>query len=152
MPQPSAWVSLFYLSCLSFLTVVEGINYISTIAGTGGNAFDGSGGKATAARLSAPRSVIQDTAGVFYVVESGNNAIRKFSNVDNIIVNYAGVATSPASFSGDGGKATSACFIWPIGIALDTAGLVYISDYSNNRVRKVDSSGFISTYAGEFAF
>jgi len=66
----------------------------------------------------------------------------------DIITTVAGSSTS-GSFSGDGGQATSAALAYPCGIALDSAGNLYIADYYNDRIRKVTvSTGIITTYAG----
>jgi uncharacterized protein (TIGR03437 family) len=124
---------------------------ISTVAGNGGSAFSGDGGQATNASLKSPRGVAVDAAGSLYIADSLNNRIRKVS-ANGIITTAAGRGN--ATFSGDGGPATSASLDYPHGVAVDAAGNVYIADTNNNRIRKVSTAGTISTIAGngDFAF
>ena len=84
-----------------------------------------------------------DSAGNLYIADSGNNRIRKVSN--GVITTVAGNGT--AGFSGDNGPATSAQLNYPQGVAVDSAGNLYIADTGNNRIRKV-SNGVITTVAG----
>ncbi|HEX8517110.1 MAG TPA: hypothetical protein VF868_13015 [Bacteroidia bacterium] len=119
---------------------------ITTIAGTGVSGFSGDGGLATLAKISGAYDLWVDRYGNVYFTDTGNNMIRKIST-SGIITRIAGLP-GPAGFSGDGGLATSAKLNFPIGIAVDTAGNVYIGDANNNRVRKIDVSGIITTYAG----
>lgn len=122
---------------------VSGI--ITTIAGNGLTGFVGDGGPATSATLSAPQSVAVDAAGNLYIADSGNNRIRKV-NAAGIISTVAG--NGMVGWSGDGGPATEAQLSNPQGVAVDAEGNIYIADYSNNRIRKVNSEGIISTIAG----
>ena len=119
---------------------------ISTVAGTGTRGFSGDGGAATSARLSFPRRVAMDGAGNFYIGDSSNHRIRKVDAATGNISTVAGTGTR--GFSGDGGAATSARLSFPRGVAVDGAGNLYIADASNHRIRKVDTSGNISTVAG----
>jgi len=123
---------------------VNSSGVISTIAGTGIQGYSGDGGLAINAQLKNPGGLCVDGSGNIYVSD-GNNCIRKI-NTSGIISTYAG--NGAAGFSGDGGAATSAQFNVPLGIAIDGLGNLYISDFSNNRIRKVSSSGVISTFAG----
>lgn len=118
---------------------------ISTVAGTVGAGFGGDGGQATSAQLSNPFGVAVDAAGNIYIGDSNNNRIRKV-NTSGIISTIAG--TISAGFSGDGGPATSAQLNFPTGVRVDAAGNVYITDFNNNRLRKIDLSGNMSTVAG----
>jgi len=121
----------------------EGI--ISTIAGNGTEGFDGDGGPATSASLNGPRGVAVDPAGNVYIADRGNSRIRKVDTV-GLISTIAGNGTS--GFSGDGGLATAASFdAWSL--AVDVSGNLYITDPRNNRVRKVNTAGIISTVAGD---
>src|SRR6266516_4772049 len=121
----------------------EGI--ISTIAGNGTEGFDGDGGPATSASLNGPRGVAVDPAGNVYIADRGNSRIRKVDTV-GLISTIAGNGTS--GFSGDGGLATAASFdAWSL--AVDVSGNLYITDPRNNRVRKVNNGGIISTVAGD---
>jgi uncharacterized protein (TIGR03437 family) len=118
---------------------------ITTVAGTGSSSFSGDGGPATSAQLNSPHNVTLDGSGNLYFSDSSNNRIRKVSST-GIISTVAGNGGS--SSSGDGGPATSAQLNWPHGVALDGSGNLYIGDYDNNRIRKVSSSGIITTVAG----
>jgi sugar lactone lactonase YvrE len=118
---------------------------INTIAGTGTSGFSGDGGPATAARLRAPRTMAADGAGNVYIIDTENNRARKI-DTSGRITTIAGTGT--AGFSGDGGPATSAQLNTPHGIAVDSAGNVYIADPPNQRIRKVDTTGRITTVAG----
>ena len=124
---------------------VDSAGVISTVAGTGTAGYSGDGGAATAAQLSNPQDVALDAAGNLYIADVNNNRIRKVNSA-GVISTVAGTGT--AGFSGDGGAATSAQLHWPRGVALDGAGNLYIVDNNNHRIRKVDSSGSISTVAG----
>jgi DNA-binding beta-propeller fold protein YncE len=109
---------------------------ISTVAGTGDAGFGGDGGAAALARLSCPRAVVVDSAGVLYITDAGNHRVRKVAP-DGTISTVAG--TGDAGFGGDGGAATSAQLNSPYGLAVDDAGDLYIADCDNHRVRKVVS-------------
>ena len=119
---------------------------ISTVAGTGSQGFSGDGAAATAARLSFPSSVAVDGSGNLYIADRNNRRIRKVDSSGNIST-VAGTGTS-TGFSGDGGAATAAQLHSAYGVAVDGSGNLYIADRDNHRIRKVDSSGNISTVAG----
>ncbi|HLK66518.1 MAG TPA: hypothetical protein VKU19_23955 [Bryobacteraceae bacterium] len=118
---------------------------ITTVAGNGVLSFSGDGGPAVAAQLNGPHGVAADAAGNFYVSDSGNNVVRKVAK-GGVISTIAGNG-SPGS-GGDGSAGTSAQLNSPMGLAVDGSGNVYISDSLNAKVRKVSSSGVISTVAG----
>jgi trimeric autotransporter adhesin len=107
---------------------------ISTIAGNTSSGFSGNGGQATVAELYYPTDIAVDASGNLYIADSYNNRIRSV-NTSGIIRTFAG--TSGAGFSGDGGPATAADLFDPTGVATDLSGNVYITDYDNNRIRKV---------------
>lgn len=120
---------------------------ISTFAGTGAWAYSGDHGPASAATLRVPFDVATDSAGNLFVADSLNQVIRRVDAVTRTITTVAG--NGQAGFSGDGGLATSASFSNPTGIAVDSAGNLYIADSDNNRVRRVDhQTGMITTVAG----
>ena len=132
---------------------VDAQGIISTYAG--GNVVDlGDGGLATNARLDFGPAVhaglAVDNAGNLYIADAGDMRVRKIDASSGIITTVAG--NSPGlgigGFSGDGGAATSAALNSPDGVALDSAGNVYIADNGNQRIRKVDTSGNITTLAG----
>ena len=118
---------------------------ITTVAGSGTGGYGGDGGTATSANLNLPQGVAVDASGNIYIADNGNNRVRKVSP-SGIISTIAGNGTG--GFSGDGSAATSAKLNSPAGVAVDGSGNIYIADYNNNRIRKVNSSGIISTIAG----
>src|ERR1035441_7406118 len=115
---------------------------ITTVAGNGAKGFSGDGGPATSAQLSGPDGVAVDAAGNVYIADCTNNRIRKVSA--GVITTVVGKGTG--GVSGDGGPAINA-ELSPTGLALDSAGNLYIADYGNSRIRKV-SNGVITTVAG----
>jgi uncharacterized protein (TIGR03437 family) len=118
---------------------------ISTVAGNGIQGFGGDGGPATSAELNYPGDVAVDGAGNLFIVDWGNNRIRKVTPA-GAISTVAGNGT--AGFSGDGGPATSAEMWGPEGVAADGAGNVFFADSGNDRIRRVTPAGTISTVAG----
>ncbi|MBZ5579847.1 MAG: putative Ig domain-containing protein [Acidobacteriia bacterium] len=129
---------------------VDSLGTRSTVAGTGVRGFSGDGGPATAAQLNGPRGVALDRAGNLYIVDSFNSRIRRVTP-GGIITTLAGTGFS--GFSGDGGPATSALVSGNVtGIQTDAGGNVYIADTSNNRIRKIDLTGIITTVAGSGTF
>ncbi len=139
------------IAVLYFITIFlccssVGGQIITTVAGTGSDYhFGGDGGAATAAKLFSPSSVFVDSIANIYIVDQGNNRIRKVSP-SGIISTIAGIGT--AGLSGDGGAATSAKLNSPSCVFVDKHGNVFFSDQNNNRIRKVSSSGIITTVAG----
>jgi len=113
--------------------VAAATGVITTIAGTGTPGYSGDGGGAGSARLNAPTSITVIASGEIYVVDRGNNVIRRFT-IGGSIATVAG--SGAAGYSGDGGAATSAMLNGPAGIAVDPSGAVYVADSSNHRVRK----------------
>ena len=118
---------------------------ITTIAGNGSATYAGDGGLATNASLNTPYGVAVDASGNLYIADYGNQRIREVTPA-GIIATVAG--TNIAGYSGDGGAATSADLHNPAGVDVDATGNLYIADYSNNRIRKVDIYGVITTVAG----
>jgi hypothetical protein len=119
---------------------------ITTVAGSGTYGFSGDGGQATDADLSSPTGVAVDAAGNLYITDQGNQRVRKVSTTGTITT-VAGDGTT--GFSGDGGPATNASLNLPTGVAVDAAGNLYITDQGNQRVRKVSTTGTITTVAGD---
>jgi hypothetical protein len=117
---------------------------ITTFAGSGSSGYAGDGGPATSAVLNYPEAVAFDSAGNYYIADEGANVIRKI-NSSGIISTAVGTGT--AAYTGDGGPATGATLNGPVGVQVDSAGNLYISDQLNNVIRKV-TNGTISTYAG----
>jgi sugar lactone lactonase YvrE len=117
---------------------VVSLGTISTKAGTGVEGFSGDGGPAVDAQLFQPLGVAVDAAGNLYVVDLLANRVRKVS-VSGVITTVAGSGSTGivGGFSGDGGPADNARLGNPGGLAVDTAGNLYIADSANHRVRKV---------------
>ena len=117
---------------------------VTTIAGTGNATFAGDGDLALNASLNNPSSIfiLNDE---IYIADTDNNRIRKiFTN--GTITTIAG--NENAAFSGDGGPATSASLNHPRGLFVTPSGEIYISDTNNNRLRKVQTDGTITTLGG----
>jgi sugar lactone lactonase YvrE len=139
-------------------------NLITTLAGGG----IGDGGAATNANLWTPSSVAVDALGNVYIADQQNDRIRKV-DTNGIITTVAGngldsyvraavrrqagvvpkLGGSGGTYSGDGGPATNASLYYPCGVAVDAQGNLFIADSSNNRIRKVDTNGIITTVAGD---
>ncbi|MGP8214097.1 MAG: gliding motility-associated C-terminal domain-containing protein [Bacteroidia bacterium] len=132
--------------------VIRAVNISSGIIGTiagnysKGGGYSGDGSPATAAELYYPSGIAFDNNGNMYIADTWNNRVRKV-NTSGIISTFAGTGTS--GYSGDGGLATAAKLYYPASVAVDASGNVYIADNSNNRIRKVNTSGTISTVAGD---
>jgi uncharacterized protein (TIGR03437 family) len=118
---------------------------ISTVVGSGSRTSGGDGGAALKAGVPSPTGLAMDGSGNLYILETSFGRVRKVT-ANGTITTYAGTATS--GFAGDGGAATNAQLFPGHGIAADNAGNLYIADLYNNRIRKVDSSGVITTFAG----
>ncbi|UUY05236.1 hypothetical protein LRS13_06865 [Svornostia abyssi] len=117
----------------------------STVAGTGIPGFSGDGGPATAAQLNSPRDVAVAPDGSILIVDSFDHRVRRVDPA-GVISTVAGTGTP--GFSGDGGPATAAQLRFPEGVAVAGDGSVLIADRVNDRVRRVDPAGVISTLAG----
>lgn len=117
---------------------------ITTIAGTGIAGFSGDGGSGTSATLSNPTALALDASGNLYIADTDNHRIRRISGTT--ITTVAG--NGEQFFSGDNAAATAAGLDSPNGVAIDAAGNLYIGDTHNQRVRVVNTSGTITTLAG----
>jgi hypothetical protein len=119
---------------------------ISTVAGNNTAGYSGDGGSAINAQLFVPTGVAFDSAGNMFIADSSNNVIRRVDFVTGNITTVAG--NGFGGYSGDGGPATIAQLNGPTQLAFDGSGNLYIADANNARIRKIDSAGTISTFAG----
>jgi uncharacterized protein (TIGR03437 family) len=134
----------------AYIRKVTSDGNINYIAGDGSIGYTGDGGYATSAGLIAPFALTLDSSGNVYFAENGDSRIRK---IDAKSLNISTVAGNGApGFSGDGSDPTKAQMNSPTGVAVDSAGNLYIADSLNRRIRKVASGGSISTYAGNGTF
>lgn len=118
---------------------------ISTVAGNGTGTYAGDSDAATNASVWNPSGVAVDGSGNLFIADVNNSRVRKV-NTSGIITTVAGNGSS--TYSGDGGPATNAGMnAW--GVAVDNSGNLFIADHSNNRIRKVDTNGIITTVAGD---
>jgi len=132
------------------IRLIDPSGTIRTVAGNGETGDSGDGGPAANASLNGTRGAVVDpTTGSLYIIDSFNSRIRKVSPA-GIITTVAGTGT--ADFSGDGGAATAAALNSPRAVTLDPAGNLYIADSLNQRIRKVDTAGVITTIAGNQRF
>jgi sugar lactone lactonase YvrE len=144
------WTRIQVFCCVALLFCVaayaQNVGNITTVAGTGTGGYSGDGGLSISANIFYAFGVGVDKAGNFYIADTGNNRIRKVNLSNYVITTVAG--SDKSGFCGDGGPATSACLSQPTGVALDSAGNLYIADNANYRIRRVDTTGKITTYAG----
>ena len=120
--------------------VTNGI--INTIAGNGTYGFSGDGGSATSAELGYPWAAGYDAKGNLYILDAFNNRVRMVDTNGNIstVVGSGATGCGAGGYSGDGGPATSATLNCPLGLDVDAAGDLFISDYFNFVIRKVDAN------------
>jgi streptogramin lyase len=120
---------------------------LSTVAGNGKRGYSGDGGPARSASLNQPYEIRFDRAGNMFFVEMQNHLVRRVDRKTGSISTVAGTGT--AGFAGDGGPAVKAQFRQPHSISFDRAGLLYIADIGNHRIRRVNlKTGLIETFAG----
>jgi sugar lactone lactonase YvrE len=129
------------LACCAFTLQAQSYTF-TTLAGTAGSNGQEDGPRA--ALFSAPGSVAGDAAGNLYVADADNHTIRKISPT-GVVTTLAGKAGSSGSTDGIGSDAR---FSTPRGVAVDGAGIVYVADTGNHTIRKITSSGVVSTFAG----
>ena len=121
---------------------------ITTVAGSGSPTPSGDGGPAISAGMHTPIRCAVDQSGNLYIVDQGAdaNVVRKV-DTNGMISNYAGVYGG-TGFSGDNGPATQAAMNNPTAASFDASGNLYVTDQSNQRIRKIDTNGIITTVAG----
>ena len=137
--------NIYFSTDRSVRKVDAGTGQVTMVAGTGFIGFSGDGGPATEALVKA-RGICVDKAGNLYFTDDSNQRVRKIDVQTGIIQTIAG--TGEAGFSGDGGPATLSRLYRPRGICMDDQGAILIADSFNDRVRKIDPSGEITTIAG----
>ena len=113
---------------------------ITTVAGDGSQGYSGDGGQATNASLNLPTGLTVNAAGNLCIADSFNSRVR-LVRADGVIRTVAG--TGAPNYSGDR-RPTSAVDV-PTTVAFDALGNLWIADFDNNRIRKVDASGLIVT-------
>ena len=137
------WIILVFLVCIC---PKGDSQIITTIAGNGTEGIGGNGGPATAAQLGGITCIQFDKYGNLYIGDANTYVVHKV-DTNGIITVFAGTLGS-AGYTGDGGPATAAQLHYAGFMAFDKAGDLYVSDEGNNVIRKVDTSGIITTYAG----
>jgi uncharacterized protein (TIGR03437 family) len=135
--------NLFFVDRNTVMRLDAATGILTRVAGNGSTGFSGDNGPATSAQLYFPTGVAVDSAGNLYIADTANLRIRKVSN--GVIATVAG--SGVGGYSGDNGPAASARLDDPQGLAVDSAGNLYIADTDNNCIRKV-SNGVIATVAG----
>ena len=119
---------------------------ITTVAGDGEQGYAGDGGPATAAILDSPAGVAVDSSGNIYIADTHNNVIREVLASNGNISTIAG--TGVAGYGGDSSAATGAVLNYPMAVAVDSNGNVYIADTNNHRIREITGTT-INTVAGD---
>jgi len=138
-----------YFSDTTRIRKIDTLGIITTIAGNGLLGTGGDGGPATLASLYKPSGLAIDPFGNIFISDDNNNKIRKI-NAAGIISTFAG--TGVLGFSGDGGPALLAQLDEPLSLSTDAFGNLYVCDANNYRIRKINTSGIITTIAGDGAF
>ncbi len=126
------------------IRAVNSAGVVSTIAGTGVAEFSGEGGLAPMAALRGPTALALDVEGTLLICDTGNHRLRKISQ--GMITTVAG--TGIQGFTGDGGPASAAELDSPSGVSVDSGGRIFVADTHNHRLRVIDASGVITTFAG----
>lgn len=139
-------VGNFYYADRDSVYRVDRQGIATRVAGSGTRGFSGDGGPAVLAQMNGPAGLATDAKGNLYISDSSNNRVRQVSP-NGSITTFAGNGNGCCSL-GDGGPATLANVGDPGGLAVDGAGNLLITEMGENRVRKVDSTGIITTLAG----
>lgn len=134
-----------YISYQHGIRRVDSLGVIHAVAGSDASGFGGDGGPATAALMNWPTSLLFDRDGNLVVCDRNNNRVRRI-DASGTITTIVGDGTG--AFGGDGGAATAARLFLPQSACIDAAGNLYIADTQNHRIRRVDTSGTITTVAG----
>ena len=132
-----------------FLCLFVRIAYAQVITTIASGTNIGDGGPALNAGFCSPIAIAFDQKGNSFILDTDDYRVRKI-DANGIITTLAG--NGELGFGGDNIPATSAGFIRPLGVAVDATGRVYIADTQNNRVRRIDLNGIITTVAGNGAY
>ncbi len=122
---------------------------VTTMAGTGNAGSTGDGGAATNAQLNQPIDVDVDAFANVLIAELGGNRIRRVSGQSSVAAIHTLAGTGEPGMAGDGGAAVSAQLHGPQAVAVDTDGNVFVADWNNRRIRRIDPTGGITTIAGD---
>ncbi len=125
---------------------IDNVGAITTVAGTGIAGYNGDDIAATTAQLNQPRGVATDKYGHLYIADQANSRVRMLTFATGIITTMAG--NGMPGFGGDNGPATAAMLNGPYAMGADTLGNLFICDVDNERIRKVNAAGIITTVAG----
>ena len=142
--------NIYVTDAIGNVRKIDAAGIITTVAGNSTYGFSGDNGPATAAQFYAPNDVAADHSGNLFVIDYGNNRVRKIDAM-GMISTVAGCDTT-ALYGGDGGPATAAHLAYPAGVTVDDTGNIYIADRGNARIRKVNTLGSISTVAGDSVY
>jgi len=125
--------------------IVTATSTIVAVAGTGIGGYSGDGGSALSAQISSPQTVVVGSNAIYFT-DTNNQRVRKVDTQTGILSTVAG--TGIAGYNGDSLSSTEAMLNYPAALGRDSLGNLYVGDASNYRIRHIDLSGFITTYAG----
>lgn len=134
-----------YFRSSNNIRVIDTLGIINRFAGNGSSGYTGDGGPALSASFNSMEGMTFDKNGNLFVADRFNHVIRKIDVAGNVST-VVGIGTQ--GFGGDGGSAINALLNYPNDVAFDDLGNMYVADMSNNRIRKIDASGIITTVAG----
>lgn len=125
----NAILSIIIIIIFLSIQTIYSIDIITTYAGSSslGYGFSGDGGEATSSQLYSPRDLAVDLSGNVYIADSKNNRIRvvtKSTGIISTIVGSGQIGREFGSFAGDGGEATSSSLDFPVGVSVDTSGII----------------------------
>lgn len=130
----------------NLIRVISSIGIIETLMGyTSSLGHSGDNSAASTAKLKYPFGIRLTTEASLYIADYQNHRVRKINSDGSMTVI---IGTGTASSTGDGGTATAATVNWPIDVAIDSQGSLYVSEYFGHRIRKISTNGIVSTFAG----